>query len=293
MMTDNLFDPVLLTSFKLVAETRSFSEAARRLNLRQPTISQHIARLEQNLGRRLFTRDTHSVVLTSDGDAMLAHAEIILQAQERARRHFSAAELHGKVRFGTSEDFVSTRLSGLLRAFTERHPAVDLELVVGLSGRLVELYDTGQLDLVLGKRRLGDERGRLIRREVLVWAGSAPVLPGPDQKLPLILFPEPSISREAVLAALARAGRAWRITCTSLSLTGLVAAAQAGLGITVQARSLISPGLTELPPELGLPDLGEIEFTILGADRPETTPVGALAALLIANTHRLQAERER
>ena len=286
-----MFDPTLLASFKLVAETRSFSEAARRLNLRQPTVSQHIARLEQEIGRRLFIRDTHSVVPTADGDALLTHAEIILQAHDRARRHFTGAELHGKVRLGTSEDFVSSRLPALLREFTQRHPAVDLELVVALSGRLVESYDAGQLDLVLGKRRLGDDRGRLVRRERLVWVGGSAPLPGRDRPLPLILFPEPSISRAAVLDALARAGRAWRITCTSGSLTGLIAAAEAGLGITVQARSLISRGLVELPPELGLPDLGEIEFTVLGADRPATTPVGALAALLIANTHRLQAER--
>jgi DNA-binding transcriptional LysR family regulator len=286
-----MFDPILLSSFKMVAETHSFSEAARRLNLRQPTISQHVARLEQEIGRRLFVRDTHSVALTADGDAMLTHAEIILEAHERARRHFAGSELHGKVRLGTSEDFVSSRLPGLLRDFTRTHPAVDLELVLALSGRLVDAYDAGQLDLVLAKRRLGDDRGRLIRREKLVWAGTASSVPAPDRPLPLILFPEPSISRAAVLDALARAGRAWRIVCTSGSLTGLIAATEAGLGITVQARSLISRGLIELPPELGLPDLGEIEFTVLGADRPANTPVGALADLLIANTHRLQAER--
>jgi DNA-binding transcriptional LysR family regulator len=286
-----MFDPILLASFKLVAETRSFSEAARRLNLRQPTVSQHVARLEQSIGRRLFVRDTHSVTPTADGDALLAHAEIILQAHDRARRHFAAAELRGRVRFGTSEDFVTSRLPALLRDFTRRHPAVDLELVVALSGRLVELYDAGQLDLALGKRRLGDERGQLIRREALVWVGNPLALPDVHAPLPLLLFPEPSISRKAVLDALARAGRAWRIVCTSGSLTGLIAAAEAGLGVTAQARSLISRGLSELPPELGLPDLGELEFTVLGADRPETTPAGALAALISANTRWLQTER--
>ncbi|MGB8841029.1 MAG: LysR family transcriptional regulator [Aliidongia sp.] len=286
-----MFDPILLASFKLVAETRSFSEAARRLNLRQPTVSQHVARLEQSIGRRLFVRDTHSVTPTADGDALLAHAEIILQAHDRARRHFAAAELRGRVRFGTSEDFVTSRLPALLRDFTRRHPAVDLELVVALSGRLVELYDAGQLDLALGKRRLGDERGRLIRREALAWVGNPLALPDAHAPLPLLLFPEPSISRKAVLDALARAGRAWRIVCTSGSLTGLIAAAEAGLGVTAQARSLISRGLSELPPELGLPDLGELEFTVLGADRPETTPAGALAALISANTRWLQTER--
>jgi DNA-binding transcriptional LysR family regulator len=286
-----MFDPALLVSLKAVAETRSFSAAARRLNLRQPTISQHIARLEQEIGRRLFVRDTHSVVPTADGDALLAHAEIILQAHERARQHFAHDELRGRVRFGTSEDFVSTRLPALLRDFTRRHPAVDLELIVALSGRLVELYDAGQIDLMLGKRKLGDDRGRLVWRDRLVWVGSAPSLPDADQPVPVILFPEPSISRAAVLDALARAGRTWRIVCTSASLTGLLAAAEAGLGITAQARSVIARGLVELPPELGLPDLGEIEFTMLGAERPATTPVGALAALLTTNAHQLRMER--
>src|SRR5579859_4294257 len=176
-----MFDPALLASFKLVAETRSFSEAARRLDLRQPTVSQHVARLERVLGRRLFIRDTHSVTLTPDGDALLTHAEIILQALDRAQAHFAGAELRGRVRLGTSEYFVSSRLSGLLRDFTRRHPAVDLELVVALSGRLVELSDAGQLDLVLGKRLLGDERGRLVRREALVGVVNAPALPAQDK----------------------------------------------------------------------------------------------------------------
>src|ERR1700743_3164909 len=126
-----MFDPVLLSSFKMVAETHSFSEAARRLNLRQPTISQHVARLEQEIGRRLFVRDTHSVALTADGDAMLMHAEIILRG----------AEPDLAMQLGTSEDFVSRRLAPLLRDFTRTHPAVDLELVLALSGKLVDTYD--------------------------------------------------------------------------------------------------------------------------------------------------------
>ena len=67
-----MLDPVLLESFLAVAQARSFSEAGRRLNLRQSTISQHIRRLEQEAGRRLFVRDTHSVVPTADGESDIA-----------------------------------------------------------------------------------------------------------------------------------------------------------------------------------------------------------------------------
>ena len=77
-----MLDPVLLESFLAVAQARSFSEAGRRLGLRQSTISQHIRKLEQAAGRRLFVRDTHSVAATADGEAMEGFA--VLRACELA-----------------------------------------------------------------------------------------------------------------------------------------------------------------------------------------------------------------
>ena len=60
----------------------------------------------------------------------------------------------------------------MLREFTRVHLAVDLELTVALSGALLQALDAGELDLVLAKRRPGEDRGRLVRREKLVWIGS-------------------------------------------------------------------------------------------------------------------------
>src|ERR1700743_361126 len=100
-----MLDPVLLQTFLAVSQTRSFTQAAERLNLRQSTISQHIRKLEQEAGRRLFVRDTHSVMPTADGEAMEGFARSILEANERAHRYFAGSQLRGRVRFGTSEDF--------------------------------------------------------------------------------------------------------------------------------------------------------------------------------------------
>src|SRR5271154_3734175 len=190
MMTDPSFDPVLLSTFVAVAQSRSFTEAGRRLGLRQSTVSQHVRRLEAAAARRLFVRDTHSVALTPDGDAMLGFAQGILEANARARLYFAGSELRGRVHFGAAEDFVLTRLPEVLREFTRIHPAVDLELTVGLSGALFERLDAGQLDLVLAKRRPGDDRGRLVRRERLVWGGLRPAPGGPQPPPPLALYPE-------------------------------------------------------------------------------------------------------
>ena len=122
----------LLESFLAVAQTRNFSEAGRRLGLRQSTISQHIRKLEEEAGRRLFVRDTHSVVPTADGEAMEGFARSILEANERARRYFAGSQLRGRVRFGASEDFVSSRLPEVLAEFVRQHPLVDLALTVDL-----------------------------------------------------------------------------------------------------------------------------------------------------------------
>ena len=143
-----MLDPVQLASFLAVAQTRNFTEAGRRLGLQQSTVSQHVRKLEEAAGRRLFLRNTHSVQLTADGEAMTGFAQSILEANARARDYFAGSQLRGRVRFGASEDFVSTRLSELLRAFVRRHPLVDLELTVGLSALLYERLDAGELKLL-------------------------------------------------------------------------------------------------------------------------------------------------
>ena len=279
-----MFAPNLLATFVTVAKARNFTEAGRRLGLQQSTVSQHVRRLEEAASRRLFVRDTHSVALTADGEAMLGLAQGILEANERARRYFAGSELRGRVRFGASEDFVQSRLPEVLREFTRIHRAVDLELTVGLSGGLLEALDAGELDLVLAKRRPGEDRGQLVRREKLVWLGSDPALADPERPLPLILYPPPSISRAIALEVLERTGRSWRIVCTSSSFSGLTAAALAGLGITVQGDGFVPAGLAVLP---GLPDLGQIEFVIAGPGRTLRGPAEALATAILDNAYRL------
>jgi DNA-binding transcriptional LysR family regulator len=287
-----VLDPLLLRSFLAVARAGSFSAAARGLGLGQPAISQHVRRLEQHLGRRLFARDTHSVRPTPEGEAMIAFAEGILAAGERAERYFAGVRLRGRLRFGTSEDFVFSRLPDVLRDFTRLHPRVDLELTVGLSGWLNERLDEGEIDLVLAKRPEGDERGRLVWRDRLVWVGAPETEIDPAKPVPLILYPPPSIARAQVLRALERAGRPWQVACTSGSLTGLRAAALAGLGVLALARGLIPHGLAELPADL-LPPLGEIEFVLRAAGGTLRPPARQLADAILAYGERLLERDDR
>ncbi|WP_329235333.1 LysR substrate-binding domain-containing protein [Streptomyces sp. NBC_01460] len=284
-----MYDPVQLRTFLAVAQTLSFTQAARRLGVRQSTVSQHVRRLESEAGRQLFTRDTHRVDLTQDGEAMLGFARTILQANERAAAFFTGTRLRGRLRFGASEDFVLTRLPEILESFRREHPEVELELTVELSGALHRQLAAGRLDLVLAKRRIGDTHGELVWQDTLAWIGAPQLRIDPDRPLPLIAFPPPGITRARALEVLEEHGRAWRFACTSASLSALVAAARAGLGVMAHTRGLIPPGLVPVPARAGLPELGDVDFVLLHGRRRDTAQeaADALAAAILAGGDRL------
>jgi DNA-binding transcriptional LysR family regulator len=283
-----MLDPVWLKTFLAVAETRSFTRAADRLGLRQSTVSQHIRKLEQATTQQLFQRDTHSVQLTPDGEAMIGFANDVIETMDRAMSYFTGGKLRGRVRFGASEDFVVGALPEILRGFRRSHPRVDLELTVALSGALHEQLRAGELDLMLAKRRPGEHADHPLWTDRLVWTGRAGTTAEPDGPVPLIAYPPPSITRACALNALQRNGKQWRIVCTSGSLNGLRAAALAGLGVTVFARSLIPDGLIELPPGHGLPDPGDVEFVLTARRSAMREPVLALSDAIRAQAGRLQ-----
>ncbi|MGW3157984.1 LysR substrate-binding domain-containing protein [Streptomyces sp. NPDC001089] len=284
-----MYDPSQLRTFLAVAQTLSFTQAARRLGLRQSTVSQHVRRLEDATGRQLFSRDTHSVELTVDGEAMLGFARRILEVHEQATSFFAGTRLRGRLRFGVSEDFVLTRLPEVLEGFRYDHPEVDLELTVELSGTLHERLAAGRLDLVLAKRRPEDPRGELVRRDRLVWIGAERLRLDPDRPVPLIVYPPPGITRARALEALDRQGRPWRIACTSGSLNALVAAARAGLGVMAHSRGLVPAGLVTVPARAGLPELGEVDFVLVHGERQAAAQeaADALAAAILGGGDRL------
>lgn len=288
-----MYDPSQLRTFLAVAQTLSFTQAARRLGVRQSTVSQHVRRLEDAAGRQFFSRDTHSVELTEDGEAMLGFARRMLEVQEQATAFFTGTRLRGRLRFGASEDFVLTRLPEILEGFRSDHPEVDLELTVELSGTLHERLAAGDLDLVLAKRRPEDAGGQLVWHDHLVWIGAPRLRLDPERPVPLIVYPPPGITRALALEALERQGRSWRIACTSGSLNGLIAAARAGLGVMAHSRGLVPPGLARVPERAGLPTLGEVDFVLVhGRRRPSAQGAAdALAAAVLAGGDRLHRGR--
>lgn len=270
----------LLRAFVAVADYGGFHRAAERLNLTQSTISQQIKRLEAETRRPLFRRTTRSVALTDEGEMLLGDARRLLQLEEAARHRLTAPRLSGTVRLGAVEEVAGGSLPPALGRFAALHPRVKLEVQIGVSAELIEQLNAGRLDVVFAKRPLGTSKGRLVWREPLVWAAAETFDLMAGASLPLALYRERSVSRDAALSALRDGELGWEIVYTSPSLTGVRAAAVAGLAVTPLPLSAVTAGLRVLGAAEGLPPLPDLEFAIYERARPDKAAAALSAALL-------------
>lgn len=277
-----MFDPILLKTFVTLAETLSFTGAAARLGLSQPTVSQHIRKLEIAAGRNLVVRDTREVRLTDNGDALLGFARTILAAHDQASSYFTGSAMRGRLRFGSADDLALTQLPQILRDFRQLYPHINLELTVGQSGFLTRRLLSGQLDLVFIKEESGTDGGRLVRRDRLVWVGHKSIQLDLEAPVPLVTYPAPSLTRTLAIRALEQAGRTWRITCNVREVNGVLAAVRAGIGVAPFPQSLIPPDLAQLPVMFELPRLGNVDFTLLDNPVSPRDPIEALSTAIIA-----------
>ena len=281
------YDPQLLATFLAVEQTGSFTRAAARLGIQQPTVSQHIRRLEQQAGRTLVLRDTHSVSLTADGEAMVGFARNILAACEQASTYFSGSRPSGRLRIGIADDLALTRLPQILRDFRRDNPLVDYDLRVDQSGLLHQRLESDKLDVFIGKRPSGEQRGQLVKRERLVWVGTPSTKLDLTRPLPLVVYPTPSLTRTEMRRALNQAGLPFRSACVCHGVNGLIAAVAAGVGISAMAASLVPAQLTTLGPGHRLPELGTIDLVLLTSSRTGGEPaVRALIATVLASGSR-------
>lgn len=128
-----------LEAFVRVAETKSFSEAAKRLYLTQPTVSAHVASLEKELGACLLTRSTKEVSLTEEGEALYEYAVQMLALEQKIKEHFGSREKGKSVlRIAASTIPSQYLLPEIMVRFRERYPGVRLRVMETDSAKVVE-----------------------------------------------------------------------------------------------------------------------------------------------------------
>lgn len=132
-----------------VAELGNFTRAAERCFVVQSALSHQVARLEQELGSRLFHRTSRTVRLTPAGEAFLPAARQCLEAAERARAEVAAAtgEVRGRLAVGVIPTVAAVDVPAALRAFHTRHPQVRVGLTVGASDALARRIADGRLEV--------------------------------------------------------------------------------------------------------------------------------------------------
>ncbi|MGW2960878.1 LysR family transcriptional regulator [Streptomyces sp. NPDC001220] len=131
-----------------VAETANFTRAAEQCHIVQSALSHQVARLEKELGARLFERTSRRVRLTPAGEAFLPAARQALEAAERARAEVAAAtgEIRGKLTVGSIPTVAAVDLPSVIRDYRRRYPQVRFSLRAGSSEALVEQVREGALD---------------------------------------------------------------------------------------------------------------------------------------------------
>ena len=137
-----------LEAFARVAETKSFSEAAKRLYLTQPTVSAHVSALEKELGVCLLLRTTKEVSLTEEGKALYGYAVQMLDLEQEIREHFGRRKSGKSVlRIAASTIPSQYLLPEIMVRFRERYPGVRLSVAETDSAGVVGQIVSGEADI--------------------------------------------------------------------------------------------------------------------------------------------------
>jgi DNA-binding transcriptional LysR family regulator len=288
-------DLTLLRAFVTVAREGNLTRAATHLHLTQPAVSLQIKHLQETLGVALFTRTSHGLALTRDGQALLPHAERALAAAGDVQRAAAALrhEVRGRLRIGTILDPAFLRLGGFLRQLVETWPQIETALRHGMSGWVLDQVRSRELDVgyYIGQPEADPEAFHAITLQRFQYRVLAP--PGWKDRvkdardwralaaLPWIWTP-PASAHNRLLTTLFDAAHAKPVKVAEVdqepSMLDLV---KSGVGLTLARDSIAiaeahAHALTIIE---GISVPTELTFITLAARRDEPTIAAALKAI--------------
>ena len=140
-----------LKYFVQITESGNFSRAAEMLRIAQPSLSQQVKNLEEELGVELFLRHARGVTPTEMGQQLYDHARRILEEVERVRDvvRSQSDNPSGRVAVGLPTSACRGLSIPLLTAMAERQPRITLRVVEAMTGYLDEFLQMGRLDVAL------------------------------------------------------------------------------------------------------------------------------------------------
>jgi LysR family hydrogen peroxide-inducible transcriptional activator len=245
-----------LRYFVAVAEEGSFSHAAEREHVSQPSLSQQIQKLEAELNQQLFDRLPRAVVLTAAGRSLLVYARQILTSLADASRAVAALEqeVAGRLSVGAVPSVALYVLPRLIREFQQRYPKVTFEVFEDTTDKLGHRLEDGTLDVVLAssgdepptleRHSLGKEpllllvpeKHRLARKKTIKWSDLA------GEKF-LLLHEVHSLAKK-VRQLLAANRLNPEVVLQGAQLVTIASMVAAGLGVTVIPQMMVESEFT-------------------------------------------------
>lgn len=272
----------LLRSFVTVIELGGFTQAAEWLGRSQPAISLQIKRLEQLVEQTLLIRSGQQLELSQAGQLLFRYAKQILAINDEAVAQFSKTAVSGKIHFGIPSEFATTLLPKIVGRFAQAYPNVTLEVTCALSKQL--LSEPHRYDLILALHDDPSTAGdNLVKEDDLVWVTGIDHDAHLQLPLPLIVAPKGCIYRKRGVEQLKGNNRDWRIVYTIPDLTGIQAAINEGLGVTVLAKSTVPENLRILKPSEKLPKLGKVGISLIHQSNESSEAIARLMEFVKAS----------
>jgi DNA-binding transcriptional LysR family regulator len=243
-----------LEIFVKVAELGSFSKAADALFLTQPTVSEHIRTLEDELGVRLLDRLGRGAAVTKGGALLLSYAQRLLALAREARQAMESFQgrMSGELLVGASTIPGEYILPALIGRFKEKFPDIAITLLIGSSQAVTEWVAEGRAEVgVVGARssHRGIDFRELMPDDIALivsathpWHGRKQVTIEELRGEPLLLRERGSGTRGALETALAEAGTslaAFRVVGEMGSTQAIKQAVKAGVGVSLVSRRAV------------------------------------------------------
>ena len=140
-----------LRYFLAVAREENMSRAAEQLHVTQPTLSKALKALEDELGKKLFTRHSFSIALTEEGELLRSRAEDLLSMADKIEQEFSSLDdiTGGDIYFGLAESYQIRYLAREVHAFKKLYPDLRYHITSGDTEQVTEKLDKGLLDFAV------------------------------------------------------------------------------------------------------------------------------------------------
>ncbi|MGU7816091.1 LysR substrate-binding domain-containing protein [Burkholderia sp. AW49-1] len=264
-----------------VTESGSFAQGAQAVHRSPSAVSMQIKALEDALGKPLFIRDTRNVTATDDGRMLADYGRRMLAMRDEAWASVVRPEIRGRVTIGVPDDYISSLLPQVLGKFAAMHPRVEVRVIGQPSSALVPMLKDNTVDLACLTRIKGVS-GELVRREPIVWTGSAKRNVWEERPLPVAFFTHGgSMARDHAIKALNRQKIPFRMSYESPSFLGLLSMVEAGLAVAPLARCSIPAHLVQLSPNEGLPPLDALDVVLARSAQSARPPCDYLAEQIL------------